>query len=141
MGIIMEKWTTTTVVKRFEECVSTLRKLPGAHRLNYINYWPDIIYSERELAHQAPTPIKLWATPEQITRMDETLSWLGWVNQVERRLIWLRAEGARWREMARRTGFPKTSAQRYYQGGLLKIAQQLSALKCMPIHRSTVIVD
>ncbi len=82
-------------------------KIAGGTRLAFYDM-PDIIYSERELARQAPTPIKLWATPEQITRMDETLSWLGWVNQVERRLIWLRAEGARWREIACRTGFPKT---------------------------------
>ena len=118
-------------MKRFEECVLTLRKLPGDRRLGYINYWPDIIYSERELARQTPTPIKLWATPDQITRMDETLSWLGWVNQVERRLIWLRAEGVPWRLIAYKTGFPRTSAQRYHQGGLVKIAQRLNTANCI----------
>jgi len=116
-------------VKRFEESVSTLRKLPGARRLGTISYWPDIIYNERELARQAPTPIKLWATPEQITRMDETLSWLKWINQRQRRLIWLRAEGARWREIACRTGFPKTSAQRYWQRALFVISRRLELIK------------
>jgi len=116
-------------VKRFEECVSTLRKLPGDRRLSYINYWPDIIYSPRDLAFQEPAPIKLWATPDQITRMDETLSWLHWVNQGERHLIWFRAEGVSWREIACRTGFPKTSAQRYWQRALLVISRRLELIK------------
>jgi len=121
----MQEWTSTQIANRFEECISTLRKLPAGRRLDTVNYWPEIIYNKSELFFQVPAPVHLQAMPEQITRMDEALSWLVWVNQAERQLIWLRAERIPWREISYRTGFPKTSAQRYHQVGLLKIAQQL----------------
>lgn len=113
------------IEQRFEECVTVLRRLPGGHKLSYAKCWPEIIYSARELAQQEPTPIRLSATPDQITRMDETLSWLGWINQGERRLIWLRADRIAWRTVSLKTGFPKTSAQRYYRCALMKIAKRI----------------
>ena len=89
------------------------------------SYWPDIKYEPCELARQEPQPIRLRATPDQITRMEETLTWITWINQGERNLVWLRAYRTPWRVIARETGFPKTSAQRYWHGALLKIAARL----------------
>ncbi len=103
--------------------MATLRKLPGDRSLGYVSYWPDIKYEPRELARQEPQPIRLRATPDQITRMEETLTW---INQGERNLVWLRACRTPWRVIARETGFPKTSAQRYWHGALSQIAVRLS---------------
>ncbi|WP_027853060.1 DUF6362 family protein [Marinobacterium litorale] len=125
----MAKWTAEQVAQRFEECVTTLRKLPGERSLGYASYWPEIRYEPRELARQEPGPLRLKATPEQVTRMEETLSWISWVNRGERRLIWLRAYRTPWRAISRETGFPKTSAQRYWEGALLKIARRLAEEK------------
>jgi Domain of unknown function (DUF6362) len=121
----MNSWTAEQVAQRFEECVITLRRLPGERSLGYVTYWPDITLEPRELARQAPKPIRLSATPDQVTRMEETLSWIIWVNHGERNLIWLRAYRTPWRAISRETGFPRTSAQRYWQGALIKIAQRL----------------
>jgi hypothetical protein len=121
----MTHWQSEQVAARFEECVATLRKLPGDRSLGYVNYWPDIKYEPRELARQEPHPIRLRATPDQITRMEETLTWITWINHGERNLVWLRAYRTPWRVISRETGFPKTSAQRYWHGALLKIAARL----------------
>lgn len=125
----MSNWTPAQVAQRFEACVSTLRKLPGEHYLGYARCWPEIKLTPRELARQEPRPIRLQATPRQITRMEQTLAWITWVNEGERRLIWLRAYRTPWRVIARETGFPRTSAQRYWQRGLLEISRNLQQLR------------
>ena len=121
------RWTEKMVAERFEACVNTLRKLPSAGVRGYVSAWPDMVYTPREIARQEPNPIRLAALPEEITRMEETLSWIAWVNPGERRLIWLRAYRVPWRAIARETGFPKTSAQRYWEVALGKIARRLEA--------------
>ena len=120
-----QTWTAEVVAKRFEEAVEILKKLPGGTVRGYATFWPEVIYTPAELARQAPQPIKLNALPEQITHMEQTLPWIEWVNEGERNLIWLRAYRMSWRDIARRTGFPKTSAQRYWQVALTKIAARL----------------
>lgn len=122
----MNNFTPEHIALRFEECVSTLRKLPGERSLGYVSYWPEIKYDRRELARQEVQPIRLRPTPDQITRMEETLSWITYVNHGERNLIWLRAYRTPWRVISRETGFPRTSAQRYWQGALIKISERLA---------------
>jgi len=122
-----QSWTKEMVAERFEACVNTLRKLPSDGPRGYVSAWPDIVYTPREIARQEPKPIRLAALPEEITRMEETLGWISWVNQAERKLIWLRAYRVPWRAIARETGFPKTSAQRYWEVALSKIARKLEA--------------
>lgn len=122
----MNNFTPEYIALRFEECVSTLRKLPGERSLGYVSYWPEIKCDRRELARQEVQPIRLRPTPDQITRMEETLSWIAFVNHGERHLIWLRAYRTPWRAISRETGFPRTSAQRYWQGALIKIAERLA---------------
>jgi len=117
--------TAEYIAHRFEECVSTLRQLPGERSLGYVSYWPEIKYDQRELARQEAPPLRLRATPDQITRLEETLTWITWINHRERNLIWLRAYRTPWRAISRQTGYPRTSAQRYWQGALLAIAERV----------------
>ena len=120
-------WTEEMVAERFEACVNTLRKLPTVRVGGYVSTWPDIVYTPQEINRQEPKPIRFTASPDEITRMEETLTWFPWVNEAERKLLWLRAERVPWRAIARKTGFPKTSAQRYWQAALSKIARRLEA--------------
>lgn len=124
----MTDWNTERVAARFDECVTTLHRLPGERSLGYASYWPEMQYQPHELARQAPPAIRLQATPDQISRMEETLSWISWIGQEERHLVWLRAYRTPWREIARQTGFSRTSAQRYWLAALLKIADRLAQM-------------
>ena len=121
------RWTEEMVAERFQACANTLRKLPAVHVGGYVSTWPDIVYTPQEINRQEPKPIRFTASPDEITRMEETLTWFPWVNESERKLLWLRAERVPWRVIARKTGFPKTSAQRYWQVALSKIARRLEA--------------
>ena len=120
-------WTEEMVAERFEACVNTLRKLPAVRVGGYVSTWPDIVYTPQEINRQESKPIRFTASPDEITRMEETLTWFPWVNEAERKLLWLRAERVPWRVIARKTGFPKTSAQRYWQVALSKIARRVEA--------------
>ena len=111
---------------RFEECVSVLRRLPGGVCLEYKSFWPDIRYSRDEIALMEKKKITVVKpSPEAIDRAEECLSWITWVNDGERNLIWLRAKSISWRGIARETGYPKTSAQRYWFIALGKIVGRL----------------
>lgn len=120
-------WTEKMVAERFEACVKTLRKLPAVRMGGYVSAWPDIVYTPKEINRQEPKPIRFTALPDEITRMEETLTWIHWVNEAERHLIWLRAYRVPWRVVARKTGVPRTSAQRYWEEALRKIARRLEA--------------
>lgn len=115
-----------TIGFRFEECVNVMQKLPGAASLGTKTFWPDINYTDEEISKQEKrkvTPMR--PLPESIDRAEECLTWITWLNEGERKLIWLRAHGESWRSISRETGFPKSSAQRYWFMALAKIAEKL----------------
>ena len=125
----MNIWTTEQVAQRFDEAVSVLDVLPQPKSLGYAKRWPDMLYLPRELARQTPTPMRLQATPQQVTRMEETLTWITWVQPQTRQLIWYRAEALPWRLIAKRVGLSKTTAQRHWQKGLQVIANKLTYMQ------------
>ena len=65
---------------RFEEAARTLRRLPddGA-RQGYFNVWPAIVRTTWEIMAMERQPMKVWATPQSIDRMDECFAWLFWL--------------------------------------------------------------
>ena len=118
-------WTPEKISQRFEECVWVFDRLPNAVQLGFGNYWPEIKFTPRELSRQESKGLRLRPLPDAIDRAEETLRWFQWVNPGYRNLIWLRAQKYSWREIGRKTGFPKTSAQRYWHQGLLNIINHL----------------
>ena len=125
--IRFEVKTVDDIAYRLEECVNTMERLPGDRHMGYQSYWPDLVQAHKTESEVGIT--KLVATPDQITRMEETLTWFDCLNPGQRTLVWLRAYRVPWREISRRTGFPRTSAQRYWERALLEIAQNLQGEK------------
>lgn len=116
------------VAQRFEECVNVLRKLPGGVSLGHKNYWPEIKYTPREISRMEK--IKKYTIlkplPDAIDRAEETLTWITLVDDPElRTLIWFRAQRMPWREISRRVGYPKTTAQRHWNSALRIISDCL----------------
>lgn len=119
-------WTADEVANRFEEAARTLRRLPPVRLQGYYNLWPPIYYTARELWEMEKLPMRLGPpSAAAITRMDEVLPWICWVDVEERHLIWLRANGVRWKAIAVRVGLHPKTAWRHWVIALLKIAAKL----------------
>jgi hypothetical protein len=121
-------WTVTDIAERFEEAAATLRRLPSVKVRGYFNAWPQIIRTVREkldedkeaYRHSPPQP-------DAISRMEETIQWIFFLeSEQEKRLIWLRAEGVKWKQICGRIGCGRTKAWHLWVVALLKIATRLN---------------
>jgi len=118
--------TPEFVEDRYSESVSTLRKLPAVKVQGYCNFWPGIIRTETELALMEKRPIRLKATPDAISRLEETLEWLRWLTVKERKTIWMRAAKVRWKTICWELGVSQSSASRILRTALSKIVTELN---------------
>lgn len=112
---------------RFEEAARTLRRLPDDKPQGYFNVWPPIVRTTWEIMAMERQPMKVWATPQSIDRMDECFAWLFWLEPEEARVVWLRAEGMRWKPICRRLGVSRATAWRWWATALIKISHRLKA--------------
>jgi hypothetical protein len=122
-----KNWTKKDVEEHFEEAVYTLKKLPDFKVPGYFSTWPEIEYTPQERMRQMKFPAKLHATPEQVTRLEQTFDWMLWITVEERKLIWKRAMRVRWKTICWELGCDRTTAWRKWSIGLEKIASRLSA--------------
>lgn len=95
-------WTLPDIRYRLTEAADTLRRLPMPQRgrpLEIRAAWPDVVY---EWSAYGYTPSQLRAAVPsaiEITRLDETLQWLHWLNRDQRMILWARANGWTWRKI------------------------------------------
>lgn len=122
------KWTAEIVERRFEEAFVTLSRLPPAVTLGYHNLWPDIRYSKLELLMQKSDRYRPKALPEDISKMEETLQWILWVDIPDRKLIWKRAAGVPWKAIISDTRLSRTTLWTQYKLALSQIAERLECL-------------
>ena len=121
-------WTAEMVAARLNEAADTLRRLPAAKVQGFISTWPPVVrdfweafgWNEVEVRPGPPSP-------GAIDRMDQTLYWLRWLEPEETRLVWLRAEGVRWKLICARFGVGRTTAWYRWSGAMAKIALHLNA--------------
>lgn len=105
-----KKWTVTDVADRFEEAAQTLKRMPPVKVQGYFNAWPEIVRTVMEQLQADRLPMRLGPpTPDAISRMEETIQWIFWLDdEEERRLIWLRAERVYWKQICWRLGCGRT---------------------------------
>jgi hypothetical protein len=118
--------TPTEVEERLEEAVRTLRRLPDHRPLGYFNTWPIVVRSAWEIACMEKRPMKVLATPESISRMEECFGWLFWLSADDARIVWMRAEKASFRVIAHRLGMSRMMAWRRWAAALVLISTRLS---------------
>jgi hypothetical protein len=66
-------------------------------------------------------------TPQAISRMEETFTWLAWLEPDDARIVWLRAEGVRWKPICWRVGLSRAVAWRRWVAALITIANRLNS--------------
>ena len=122
------RWTPEVVAERLEEAADTLRRLPAVRVQGYFSTWPAVVRDFWEAFGWHDAEVRLGPpAPAAIDRMDETLQWLRWLNPDETRLVWLRAEGVRWKLISARFGVGRTTAWYRWSGALTKIVAELNA--------------
>lgn len=126
------KWSPELVEQRFEEMFITLKRLPPEATQGYHNFWPDIRYSKIELLMQKPGPIRFMAMPEHVSKMEEALQWIIWVDIPDRKLIWKRAAGVPWKAIIADTNLSRTTLWTQYKLALTQIAQRLDGMGVVP---------
>ena len=125
--MIHKHWTKEMVADHFEEAVYTLSKLPDFKVPGYFSTWPEIEYTPNERMMQMKFPARPMATPDAVTRLEQTFDWMPWITVEERKLIWKRANRIGWKTICWELGCDRTTAWRKWSVGLEKIAARLNA--------------
>ena len=121
------KWTPEEVALRFEEALLTLQKLPQIKIRGYFSTMPAVLRTLDEVAFMEPRPIKLKATSQQITDLEEALRWLEPLGIKERKVIWHKAARRPWKVICWDCKLSRTVAWEYWKKALFKIASKLNS--------------
>jgi hypothetical protein len=123
--------TPREIEDRFEEAAYTLRHLPERNRpRGYASSWPPFVRDAMQAYGYTPeAPMRIVPSAAAITRMEECFDWLLILEPEDARIVWLRAEGVRWRQVCYRAGVVRTTAWRRWAASLLTIAKHLKALE------------
>jgi hypothetical protein len=121
--------TPREIEDRFEEAALTLRRLPERNRpRGYGSSWPPVVHDAMQVYGYTPeAPMRIVPSAAAITRMEECFDWLLILEPEDARIVWLRAEGVRWRQVCYRAGVVRTTAWRRWAASLLTIAKHLNA--------------
>lgn len=122
--------TPCAIEDRFEEAAITLRRLPnpkGSGAKGYGQAWPDYVQEARHAYGYHEVRIKIIPTAAEIQRMEECIDWLRWLSPEDAKIVWLRAEGERWRQVCIHAGVVRQTAWRRWAAALLTIAKHLNA--------------
>jgi hypothetical protein len=123
----MSSWTEQHIKDRLEEAARTLKRLPEERVQGYFSTWPPIQRDAVEILQMEPEFRLGPPMPEDIDDMEEVLFvWLKWLEPMERRLVWLRAERVRWKVICVKFGVGRTKAWEMYGAALGKILQRLN---------------
>jgi hypothetical protein len=120
-------WTTDEVANRFHEAAITARRLPPVRVQGYFNTWPPIVRQAWEVLGADDAIYRSYPpTPQAVERMLEAMRWVQWLDVEQRHLVWMRADGYRWREITRRFGCDRTTAWRRWNIALLVVSERLN---------------
>jgi hypothetical protein len=132
----MGEWTPTLVEARLAEAADVLKRLPEERVRGCVSSWPAIVHDAADL--RAQEPARLRRPPPSsaaITRMDEALQWLIWLEPVDAKILWLRASKKPWKSVCWIVGMARTAAHEHWLYGLCVLAWKLSG-RSVPRNRS-----
>ncbi len=120
-------WTTDEVASRFHEAAVTARRLPPVRVQGYFNTWPPSALQSWEVLGADEVIYRPFPpSPQAVERMLEAMRWVQWLEVEQRHLVWMRADGYRWREITRRFGCDRTTAWRRWNIALLLVSERLN---------------
>ncbi|KZK78860.1 hypothetical protein PsAD46_04477 [Pseudovibrio sp. Ad46] len=122
--------TTTQIVDRLELAASTLRRLPNPPRSTPRrdgNTWPQVIHDVHEAYGYNKTQIRAVPSAKDIQHMEEAIDWLRYIFEPDdRKILWMRAEGFRWRPICIQVGLTRSTAHRRAVAAVLTIQRAIN---------------
>jgi hypothetical protein len=120
-------WTPSMIEERFVEAADVMRRLPEVRVPGYYNTWPKILCEFADLVGQEPPRLRRPPpAPDAISRMEETLEWLRWLDPIDANIVWLRATGKRWKAICYEVGLARAAANEHWLYALCRIAWRLN---------------
>jgi hypothetical protein len=132
----VDKWTIEIVETRLEDAAQVMRRLPPVRVPGYFNTWPSMMVEFADCVGREPRPMRL-PPPSSIaiTRMEDALGWLRWLEPEDAKLVWARSDRTPWKAICWRFGIGRATAHRRWQYGLSVIAWRLNGRR-VPAKRS-----
>jgi len=124
--------TPREIEDQFEDAALTLRRLPnppGSGAKGYGQSWPEYVHDAKQAYGYDEVRMRVIPSAAAISRMEECFDWLMPIAPEDARIVWLRAEGMRWRQVCIRAGVVRSTAWRRWAASLLTIAKRLNALE------------
>lgn len=120
-------WTPLLVEERIVEAVDVLNRLPEERVRGHFGVWPEIVHDFADRVGLEPDPMRRPPpSAGAISRMDETLTWMAWLDATDARIVWLRASGEPWKAVCWKVGMARTAAHQHWMYGLCVIAWKLN---------------
>lgn len=122
----MNNWTVEMVEERLEEAASVMKRLPPVRVPGYFSTWPKMLVEFADRVGQQAEPMRLPPpSPAAITRMEQALDWLRWLEPQDVKLVWARANGMRWKNICWTIGLTRSSAHLHWRYALSVIVLRL----------------
>lgn len=129
-------WTPVMIEERLEEAANVMRRLPPVKVQGYYSLWPRYVYEFADLVGQDEPKLRLPPpSSDAITRMDEAMEWLRWLEPDDAKLVWRRAERRRWKAICVEFGMSRATAHQHWLYAMCVIAWRLNG-KRVPTKRS-----
>ncbi|MBB4267612.1 DUF6362 family protein [Roseospira visakhapatnamensis] len=124
----IDAWTPRLVEVYLAEAADTLRRLPEQRVRGFVSAWPEAVCEKWDALGCEDGPTQAGPpSPQAIDRMDRTLLWLRWLEPEEQRIVWARANGHPWKQIAWEHGINRSTAWRRWTHALVALAARLSA--------------
>jgi hypothetical protein len=129
-------WTPSLIQERFIEAADVMKRLPDVRVPGYFNTWPKVLREFADLVGQEAVPMcRPRPSPDAISRMEETLGWLLWLEPLDAKIVWLRATGERWKTVCWTVGLARQTAHQHWLYALCVISLRLNGRR-IPSKRS-----
>ena len=126
------EWTTGRVQDRLESAADVYRALPGVRPIGFFNAWPEYLHSFADHVGQEPEMKRPRPGPREITRADEAMLWLRWVDKDIGEILWARASRKAWKGICWAHGISRKTAAKRHLFGLSVIVWRLNGLAFNP---------
>ena len=113
--------TIDEIKRKIAFAAKVLRSLPDKEQHGFISSWPQVLYSPEELLEQEVFYKPYRPTPAEISEMERILEWFSFLNALETKIVWRRANNVPWKIIGEEVGYHRSKLDEKYRVALAKI--------------------